>query len=96
MKRWEVKANSRTHRKQGVMVFVPPNFRKEFWELAQSQESKSLSEWLRPKLLRWLAEEKPELKRDVESYLKSYATVLRFRKPLGGTMQGEYDTNDDE
>ena len=58
-------------RKSGVMVMVPKEFRQHFFAVAKEQANGSLSSWLRPKILRWLAEEKPELKKQIREYLRA-------------------------
>lgn len=74
-------------RKQGVMVIVPPRFRAAFFQVANKQKDRSLSSWLRPKLLAWLAEEKPELKPEIDAFLQAERLLASLRDPRGSVMR---------
>lgn len=81
-------ANQKNYfRKQGVMVIVPADFRVEFYKIAQQQADKSLSSWLRPKLLNWLAEERPDLKKKIREYLRAEEVLRQARTRSSGRMQ---------
>lgn len=74
--------------KQGVFCFVPEQFRAALWEIAEEQKSGSFSEWMRPKLLRWLADERPNMRAEIEAYLHAQQ-VLWSMSRRGGRMKNK-------
>ena len=88
MNQAEKKATLKSYcRKQGVFCFVPEQFRQAFWEIAEEQRSGSFSQWIRPKLLRWLAEERPNMRAEIEAYLHACEIVWNTERRRGGSMQ---------
>ncbi len=78
-------------RKQGVFCFVPEQFRLAFWEVASEQKSGSFSQWVRPKLLRWLADERPNLRAEIEAYLHAQEIIWNTERRRSCGMKNKED-----
>lgn len=71
------------HRTSVVHVIVPKKFKRACDRL--SAKHGSLSAWMRPHLLRWLAEECPAFKPEVDQYLDLWTKVKTAKEALNDT-----------